>query len=153
MKRLIDFSTISLSILLLSTSGAKALENNSQVKTPESLSQSIVIAQAEENSEFITLNENTTKGTLNIVEEDGKQYIELSDDFQTAEGPDLEIILHKDNAVPLNIESENYVAIAPIQGLEGTQRYEVPQNIDINDYASVAVWCQEFNITFGYAQL
>ncbi|MEO1340639.1 MAG: DM13 domain-containing protein, partial [Cyanobacteria bacterium J06635_13] len=28
-----------------------------------------------------------------------------------------------------------------------------PENVDLSDYASVAVWCEDFNVTFGYAEL
>ena len=41
------------------------------------------------------------------------------------------------------------VMIAPPK----TQRYAIPANINIEDYESVAIWCQEFNVTFGYADI
>lgn len=155
MKRVTDFSTIALSfsLFLVSASGVKAQENVSKTEAATSLNDSVLVAQAETTNEFVTLNKNTTTGAINIVEEDGKQYIEFADDFQTTKGPDLEIILHKGPAVPLNIEEKDYVTIAPIQDLSGTQRYLVPEDINLNNFASVAVWCKQFNITFGYVQL
>ena len=92
-----------------------------------------------------------TQGTFKVVEEDGKQYIEFSDDFEVSEGPDLDVILHKDPVVEASIAEEDYIVLAPIESLTGAQRYEVPEDVDLNDYASVAVWCKEFNVTFNYA--
>ena len=102
--------------------------------------------------QFVAVGSNSTAGTFTVVEEDGKQYIEFSDDFEVSEGPDLEIILHKDQVVESSIEEDDYVSLAPIESFEGNQRYEVPEDVDLDDYASVAVWCEEFNVTFGYAQ-
>lgn len=100
MKSFTDFMTIACSFLLVSASSVKALEAVSKTEATVSLNNSALVAQGNTSNEFVTLNTNTTTGTLNIVEEDGEQYIEFADDFQTTEGPDLEIILHKDAAVP-----------------------------------------------------
>ncbi len=154
MKRFTTLTTIALSLLLTSASGVKALETINQGKSSVSINSSALVAQAETSSKFVTAEKNhPTVGTLKVIEEDGQQYLEFGDDFKTVAGPAVEIILHKDGAVPVNIDEEDYVTIAPIKSFEGTQRYEVPEGIDLNEYASVAVWCQEFNVTFGYAQL
>ena len=154
MKPFTTFSAIALSLVVASASGVKALETNGITKTSEAIDSSVLIAQTETNSKFITAEKNhSTVGTLKVIEVDGKEYLEFGDDFKTVEGPAVEIILHKDSAVPVNIDEEDYVTIAPIESFEGTQLYEVPEDIDLEEYASVAVWCQEFNVTFGYAQL
>lgn len=111
-------------------------------------------AAATNSGQFVAVGtRNNTEGTFKVVEEDGKQYIEFSEDFAVSEGPDLEIILHKDPTVKSSIAEEDYISLAQIESFTGTQRYEVPEGVDLNDYASVAVWCEEFNVTFGYAQL
>jgi len=102
--------------------------------------------------QFVAVGSNSTEGTFKVVEEDGKTYIEFSEDFEVSEGPDLEIILHKDQVVESSIEEEDYISLAPIESFAGKQRYEVPEDVDLDDYASVAVWCEDFNVTFGYAQ-
>ncbi|MEO1467319.1 MAG: DM13 domain-containing protein, partial [Cyanobacteria bacterium J06633_1] len=68
-------------------------------------------------------------------------------------GPDLEIILHKDPVVESSIAEADYISLAPIESFTGTQRYEVPADVNLDDYGSVSVWCEEFNVTFGYAEL
>ncbi len=155
MKRFINFSTIALALILVSTPGVNALEaKKANNKTLASINNSLLVAQAEINGKFVTVEKgHSTTGTVSIIEENGKQYLEFGDDFQTVAGPAVKIILHKNNTVPVNIQEENYISIAPIQSFAGTQRYEVPEEVDLNQYASVAVWCEEFNVTFGYAQL
>ena len=93
------------------------------------------------------------EGTFKIITVDEKQYIEFSDDFKVSKGPDLEIILHKNNVVASSISEKDYISLAPIQSFSGNQRYEIPENVNLDDYASVAVWCEDFNVTFGYAEL
>ncbi|MEO1187371.1 MAG: DM13 domain-containing protein [Cyanobacteria bacterium J06636_27] len=29
----------------------------------------------------------------------------------------------------------------------------MPANFDLDDFKSVAIWCEEFNVTFGFARL
>lgn len=93
------------------------------------------------------------KGSFKIITVNQKQYIEFSQDFKVSQGPDLEIILHKDKVVSSSISEKDYISLAPIKSFSGNQRYEIPTNVNLADYASVAVWCEDFNVTFGYAQL
>ena len=152
MKRLVSLTTITLSLLLVATPKTNALEiaNKSFTHTNSSL----LAAKTQTEHQFVTAAEgNDTVGTFEIIEENGQRYIEFSDDFQTAQGPDLEIILHKAQTVPVSIAEESYITLAPIQSFTGTQRYAIPNDVDLDEYGSVAVWCEEFNVTFGYAQL
>ena len=111
-------------------------------------------ARQVETGRFTPVNSrNNTEGTFTIVEVNGRQYIRFSDDFQVSQGPDLEIILHKKSVVPASIAEKDYVSLAPIQRFSGSQLYAVPENVDVQDYASVAVWCEEFNVTFGYGKI
>lgn len=145
---------IALPWLITSESEVNALEAFRTTTQLTVINNSVLVAEAGVSSQFVTAEkDHPTEGTLKIIKEDGKQYIEFGDDFKTVEGPDIEIILHKNNTVPVNIEEEDYITIAPIQNLEGAQRYEVPEEIDLSDYSSIAVWCQQFNVTFGYAPL
>lgn len=93
------------------------------------------------------------EGNFKVVTVNQKQYIEFSNNFKVSQGPDLEIILHKDKVVASSISEKDYISLAPIKSFSGSQRYEVPENVNLADYASVAVWCEDFNVTFGYAQL
>ncbi|MEC4814998.1 MAG: DM13 domain-containing protein [Scytonema sp. PMC 1069.18] len=105
--------------------------------------------------------EHETKGTVRIVTKNGKSFLELNSDFQTSNsGPDLFVILHKSDNV-LNttkppsypIKKGEYAMIAPLQKYNGAQSYAIPENIDLAQYKSTAIWCRQFNATFGTASL
>ena len=152
MKRFVTLSSIALSVLLSSVSSVNAVELVNNVKTPASTNSSLLAAKTQTSSQFVTVKDNTV-GTLKVIEENGQKYLEFGDDFQTVEGPAVEIILHKDSTVPRAIAEDSYVTIAPIKSIQGKQRYAIPEGVNLDDYSSVAVWCEEFNVTFGYAQL
>ena len=98
--------------------------------------------------------EHPTKGTARIMMENGKKYIEFDESFKSDEGPDLKVILHRSDSVPVSgVKEQDYVLIAPLKQTSGAQRYEIPDNVNLSNYRSVAIWCQQFNATFGYAPL
>jgi hypothetical protein len=105
--------------------------------------------------------EHTTKGKASIVLENGTYFIELDQTFQTSEnGPDLFVILHRSQNIQniskppaYAIAEGDYALIAPLKSFNGKQRYKIPQNIQPDQYKSVAIWCRKFNATFGFASL
>jgi hypothetical protein len=105
--------------------------------------------------------EHPTKGTVRIVNQDGKRILELAQDFKTStSGPDLVVILHRsDNVIGSTtppaypIQEGDYVLLAPLREYSGAQRYQIPANINLDDFKSAAIWCRRFNATFGAATL
>ena len=104
--------------------------------------------------QFVTVDQShATTGTARIVEKDGQRFLEFDAAFDTARGPAVQVVLHKANSVPVSLAESDYVYIGDLQSFEGAQRYAIPADINIEDYESVAIWCQEFNVTFGYADI
>ncbi|MBF2066809.1 MAG: DM13 domain-containing protein [Calothrix sp. C42_A2020_038] len=97
--------------------------------------------------------EHPTKGSARIVNENGKRFVEFDENFKTDSGPDLFVVLHRNATVPNGIQERDYVQLAPLQKTNGIQRYAIPANIKLEDFKSVAIWCRQFNSTFGYAPL
>uniref|UniRef100_UPI000BBCD2A5 DM13 domain-containing protein n=1 Tax=Calothrix sp. NIES-2098 TaxID=1954171 RepID=UPI000BBCD2A5 len=105
--------------------------------------------------------EHTTKGTVRITAKDGKSILELEQSFKTStSGPDLVVILHRSDNVlgstqapSYSLKKGDYVVIAPLQKYSGAQSYAIPNNINLADYKSAAIWCRKFNATFGAAKL
>jgi len=105
--------------------------------------------------------EHETKGTASIIRENDKNYLQLGEDFTTFDmGPDLVVILHRSEDVIGSTEppayalnEKDYVILADLKEFSGTQRYEIPDNINLEDYPSAAIWCRQFNATFGAARL
>ena len=143
-----------LGLIITSIVGVTATDALASKQYRSSLTQtnnSVLIAEASA-GQFVSV-EHPTSGQVSIIEEDGVRYLEIGEDFQSDRGPALEIILHKSDTVGLQIEEGSYVSLGELQSFNGAQRYIIPEAIDLTQYQSVAVWCQEFNATFGYAPL
>ena len=97
--------------------------------------------------------EKATTGKAKIVSINGKRYLKFDKAFSTGNGPDVKVILHKNSSVPANIKEGNYITLSLIKSFNGEQKYEIPDNVNLDDYKSVGIWCEEFNATFGYATL
>ena len=104
--------------------------------------------------------EHETSGGVELINQDGQPTLIFDDSFATSDGPDLVVVLHRsanllEESTPpaYPLEEEDYVVIAPLMTISGTQEYFVPVEIDLRAFESVAIWCQAFNATFGVARL
>ena len=113
----------------------------------------IVLAQATENNNFVSVGRKSTNGQIKIINENGKKYLEFDQSFATDNGPDLKVVLHRNSFVSSSIDESDYIEIAPLESFRGQQRYLIPEDVDLANYATVAIWCRRFNVTFGYARL
>lgn len=101
---------------------------------------------------FVTVEQDhPTEGTARIVNENGKRYLEFDGSFTTAQGPDVNIILHRNSTIPVKPKKEEYMTLTYLKSFEGAQRYLLPDNLDLKQYKSVGIWCRQFDVTFGYA--
>lgn len=123
--------------------------------TPSDANPEILISQNTQRSgNFVTASRNyPTRGRANIVQENGRYYLEFNSAFTTTNAPDIVVILYRGKQVPPKIAEASYITLAPLQRVNGAQRYAIPSNVNIQDFSSVAIWCRQFNITFGYASL
>lgn len=95
-----------------------------------------------------------TTGRIKIIRDEGKTYLEFDQAFSTVKGPELKVILYRETSVPFSLpQKADYVTVAPLQSFNGKQRYFISDRLDLSQYASVAIWCEKFNITFAYAPL
>lgn len=144
----------SISVLLVSATPAIAQAETFSLQATaiaqESTERNKIIAQGT----FTTTEQNhPTAGTATIVKEGGKHFLVFDNNFTTANGPDVQVVLHRTRPVPVKLQEENYIAIAALKSTEGEQRYEIPENIDLDKFDAVSIWCREFNVSFGYAGL
>ena len=91
-----------------------------------------------------------TLGTATLIEENGKRYLEFDGAFRSDNGPDLFVLLHED-AIPQSYRSEQFVNLGALKSVEGGQRYEIPDDVSVEDFKSAVIWCRQFDVTFGYA--
>ncbi|MEL7244838.1 MAG: DM13 domain-containing protein [Cyanobacteria bacterium J06641_2] len=142
------------SIVLFGSVGQLAI--NAQPAEALSSRQGITVAAKSESviaaGNFVK-QEKATSGKAKIVNINGQHYLEFDKAFRTGNGPDVKVILHRNSSVPLNIKEGNYITLGRIKSFNGKQRYAIPNNINLANYKSVGIWCEEFNATFGFATL
>ncbi len=68
-------------------------------------------------------------------------------DFKSDSGPILELYIASD------LEATDYVTLGELQGLEGDFTYPIPEGVNFETHPYLIVWCVEFRVNFGYAEL
>jgi Electron transfer DM13 len=160
--------SIALLLLLASCtptpSSNTSTNNDSTISTATPTATPTVVSTTEAKSSgrsgSFVAGEHPTEGRVSIINENGKNFIEFDQSFKTDKGPDLFVVLHRSkdvlkasNPPSYPIKEGEYINISPLQNVSGTQRYEIPGNVTLSDYNSVAIWCRQFNVTFGTAAL
>ncbi|MEM9004991.1 MAG: DM13 domain-containing protein [Cyanobacteria bacterium P01_F01_bin.86] len=104
--------------------------------------------------------EHETLGAATLISQEGTQTLTFDEAFATSSGPDLVVVLHRSATVLESTTSPayplvegDYVILAPLATTSGTQQYSIPAEVNVDEYESVAIWCQAFNATFGAAAL
>jgi hypothetical protein len=156
----------SVGLILLLVSCTPATSNNNSSSNPNSSSPTAAstttttATNASSRSGSFVAAEHPTEGKVSIVSENGKNFIEFDGSFKTDKGPDLVVVLHrskdllKETKPPaFSLKEGDYINISPLQSTNGSQRYEIPSNVKASDFNSVAIWCKQFNATFGTASL
>ena len=79
----------------------------------------------------------------------------LESDFEVGPGPAYHVYL-----VPkANIRSEEdmegvmYIDLGGLRAFKGSQRYPIPDGLDLSNYRSVVIWCERFSVLISPADL
>lgn len=94
-------------------------------------------------------------GEWTIYTENGATYVKLSSDFRTRNAPDLKIFLSPLSAAEANGRNatDGSVLIAPLTSNRGEQVYEIPASVDLSDYQSILIHCEQFSKLWSAADL
>lgn len=118
----------------------------------------VLVAQGQSKAlasgKFIAAEQKTT-GSARIVTESGHRYLELDGAFSTSnQGPDLHVLLDTTGKPPQAYKNQgSFVNLGRLQKYNGTQRYPIPDAVNVTNFKSVVIWCRMANATFGYAPL
>ena len=102
--------------------------------------------------------EHATTGTVRIIRQpDGTRLLTL-ENLDTSNGPDVHVWLSAADVVEgtagwFTAGSADYFDLGLIKGNQGNQIYAIPADVDLSKYKSVDLWCVQFSISFGAAQL
>jgi hypothetical protein len=69
------------------------------------------------------------------------------EDLRVTNGPDLYVYLSADR------QASDFVDLGRLKANNGNQNYDVPEGTDLSKYDTVLVWCKQFSVLFGSAEL
>jgi hypothetical protein len=99
--------------------------------------------------------EKAGSGTATLYQlADGKRVLRLTD-FSVENGPDLHVrlIAADDARDTASVAKTDHVELGKLKGNQGSQNYDVPENVDLSKYKVVSIWCNRFSVNFAAAPL
>lgn len=85
---------------------------------------------------------------------DGKRVLRFTG-FTTSNGPDVQVYLGKapDASDNETVTNAGFFHVGALKGTEGDQNYELPDDLNLDEYHSVTIWCRRFGVNFATAPL
>jgi hypothetical protein len=137
-----DMKKLLFIFLILSSVGCK----DDDEMTPYSSTPKPTVLTLPIKGDFISAPNETVKGSAQIVDDKGARLLIFNDAFM-ANGPDLKVYLSTDAV------ASDYTSLGSVKAASGMQTYSVANNIDLLKYRFVVIWCEEFSVRFGTAEL
>ncbi len=140
MKKIITL--LCLGILLVSCSNKDDdmdIENSTEIIVEETEETGTIIYAGN----FVSL-AHPTSGVASVSED--KSRLDFKN-FKTDNGPKLLVYLTTDT------NATEYVNLGDLKGIKGDYNYTIPSGTDIGKYKLVNIWCVDFSVSFGYAEL
>lgn len=88
----------------------------------------------------------TVSGIVKIYDDAGKKVVVL-DPFSSQNGPDLKVYLSTDQ------NATQYINLGALKSTSGKQSYDITGMPDLDQYKFVLIWCQQFSVLFGKAEM
>jgi len=98
--------------------------------------------------------DHTTTGSVRVIKlADGQRFVRL-EGLSTDNGPDLYVYLSTTAADgDQGSFDDEFVSLGRLKGNLGNQNYNLPDDVVLDDWATVVIWCDRFNSAFGAADL
>ncbi|MEM1365609.1 MAG: DM13 domain-containing protein [Pseudomonadota bacterium] len=76
-------------------------------------------------------------------------------EFEVTNGPDLEVWLVKldDPQSSADVKASEWVSLGQLKGNIGDQSYAIPEDVNLAEYGSAVIWCEQFGVLFAVASL
>jgi Electron transfer DM13 len=88
----------------------------------------------------------SVSGSAKLFDNAGVRSIRL-ENFSSSNGPDLKVYLAKD------INAASFINLGNLKSISGNQNYALTGMPDLAQYKYVLIWCQQFGVGFGTAEL
>lgn len=88
----------------------------------------------------------TVLGEARIYDDNGKKVLLLSN-FSSTNGPDLRVYLSTTTT------ASSFISLGRLKSTSGRQVYEIPDGTDLEQFTFALIWCQQFSVLFGSAEI
>ena len=84
-----------------------------------------------------------------------RELVHLGSDFEVGPGPKFHVYLvPQPNVTPsTRVAQTQFVDLGRLKAFKGSQSYRVPAGVNLADYPSVVVWCEQFGVLISPARL
>ena len=91
------------------------------------------------------------RGKVSVYE----RVVFLEPDFEVGPGPAFHVYLVPKASIRTSgdLKGVRHVDLGGLRSFKGSQRYPIPENVDLKDYASVIIWCEQFSVLISPADL
>lgn len=91
------------------------------------------------------------KGRVTVYE----RTVFLEDDFEVGPGPKFHVYLvpQPNIRASSDVDISTVVDLGRLRSFSGSQRYAIPAGVDPTAYASVVIWCAQFNVLISPADI
>jgi hypothetical protein len=79
----------------------------------------------------------------------------LEPDFEVGPGPAFHVYLVPKPSIRSSSDMKDvmYVDLGRLRSFKGSQRYQIPDGVNLKDYPSVIIWCERFGVLISPADL
>ncbi len=95
--------------------------------------------------EFVGVNGYNFVGQALVLADGTGRRVLRFENFEGQNGPALKVYLRADDGT--------FVTLGDLQGNIGNQNYEIPEDVDLDKYNTIDIWCEPFGVGFGLAPL
>ncbi|HEY6884162.1 MAG TPA: DM13 domain-containing protein [Nitrososphaeraceae archaeon] len=81
-----------------------------------------------------------------LLDDSGHTILRL-ENFKSTNGPNVHLYLATDKA------ASNFIDLGRLKANNGNQNYNIPVGTDLAKYNMALIWCKDFSVLFGSAQL
>jgi uncharacterized membrane protein YphA (DoxX/SURF4 family) len=133
---------VSISLICLLISSCSKEENTMTAPINDPLSGGTVLIQGN----FSGSGGHSVAGMAKIIDNNGVKTVRL-ENFSATNGPDLKVYLANE------INAASFINLGNLKSISGNQNYTLTGMPDIAQFKYVLIWCQQFGVGFGVAEL
>lgn len=93
------------------------------------------------------------EGVATVYQLPDESHVLRFENFRVTNGPELHVILSKNSPDSIFGDVGDYVDLGALTGNVGNQNYTIPDDVNLEEYQTVIIYCVPFNVVFSTAPL